>query len=88
LFHSRGKEHPFQNAFFGPALDTDMDGMPGAEGRGERSPFTTILTDMNDGIEEAVIVDGNISPPRGEMPDYFFPLFSGIISWPEYIIFY
>jgi hypothetical protein len=65
-------KHPFQNSLFGPAVDADIDGMPGAEGLGERPSFAAVLTDIDDGVKEEVVFDGNISPLYREKPDDFF----------------
>jgi hypothetical protein len=49
--------------------------MPGAEGRGEGSPFTAVLTNIDDGVKKAVVIDLYVSPLYREKPENLFPLF-------------
>jgi hypothetical protein len=62
--------------------------MPRAECGGERPPFTAILGDIDDDVEKLVIINNDISVLFGEEGEYLFPLFWGLRSFLEYIIFF
>jgi hypothetical protein len=68
-------KNPFQHVVFGPPVDSEVDGMPGAEGFREGRPFTAVFTDIDDGVKEAAIIDLYISPLYGEQADNVVPLF-------------
>jgi hypothetical protein len=58
----RGVKNPFQYSVFCPAVDSDVDGMPGAEGFRKGPPFTAVFTDIDDGIKEPAVIDFYIFP--------------------------
>jgi hypothetical protein len=66
---------PFQRPVFGPAVDSDVDGMLEAEGFRERPPFTAVFTDIDDGVKKPTAIDFYISPLFREKGNNFFPLF-------------
>jgi hypothetical protein len=51
--------------------------MPGTEDGGEGTPGTAVLDDVDDGVEEVVVIDHDISSRNGKKPEYFLPLFRG-----------
>jgi hypothetical protein len=69
-------KNPFQDAVFCPAVDSDVDGMPGAEGFRKGPLFTAVFADIDEGIKKLSIIDFHISPLFGEDADNFVPLFS------------
>jgi hypothetical protein len=52
----------FQHAVFGPSVDSDVDGMPGAEGFREGPPFAAVFADIDDSVKEPAVMDFYISP--------------------------
>jgi hypothetical protein len=70
-------KNPFQHAFFDPPVDSDADGAPGAEGRGEGPPFAAVFADIDEGVKEAAAIDFHISPLLRKKVNNFFPLFLG-----------
>lgn len=77
LFFLKSVKNPFQHAVFGPSVDSDVDGMPGAEGFREGPPFTAVFADIDDGVKEPVVIDFHISPLFGKQTDNFVSLFLG-----------
>jgi hypothetical protein len=75
LFLLKGVKDPFQHAVFCPPVDSDVDGMPRAEGFRESPPFTAVFADIDEGIKEPAVIDFYISPLFGEEPEDLFPLF-------------
>jgi hypothetical protein len=65
----------FQHAVLCLPVDSDAEGMPGAEGLGEGAPFTAVFTDIDYGVKEAAVIDFHISPLFGKKAHNFFPLF-------------
>jgi hypothetical protein len=55
LSRLKGVKNPFQHAVFGlaVAVDSDGDGMPGAEGIRESPPFAAIFADIDERVKEA-----------------------------------
>jgi hypothetical protein len=49
--------------------------MSGAEGRGEGSPCTAVLADIDDGVKKAAVIGFYVSPLYREKPENLFPLF-------------
>jgi hypothetical protein len=70
-------KNPFQHTVFGPPVDSDVDGMPGAEGGGESPPFTAVFADIDYGVKEAAVIDFHVSPLFRKKDNNFFPLFPG-----------
>jgi hypothetical protein len=77
LFFLEGVKNPFQDAVFSPPVDSDVDGMPGAEGLRECPPFTTVFADIDERVKEAAVIGFHISPLFREKVNNFFPLFLG-----------
>jgi hypothetical protein len=76
-FFLEGVKHPFQDAVLSPPVDSDVDGMPGAEGRRERPPFTAVFADIDESVKEATVIDFHISPLFRKKGNNFFSLFLG-----------
>jgi hypothetical protein len=76
-FFLKGVKNPLQHAVFCPAIDSDADGAPGAEGFRERPPFAAVFADRDESLKRPAVIDFYISPLFGEKADYFFPLFLG-----------
>jgi hypothetical protein len=68
-------KNPFQDAVFRLSIDSDADGVLGAEGLGEGAPFTAVFTDIDYGVKEAAVVDFHVSTLFGKKAHNFFPLF-------------
>jgi hypothetical protein len=77
LFLPEGLKNPFQDAVFCPPVDSYTDGMPGAEGPGEGTPFTAVLADIDYGVKKAAVIDFHVSPLFGKKVHNFFSLFPG-----------
>jgi hypothetical protein len=77
LFFLEGVKNPFQHAVFSPSVDSDVDGMPGAEGFREGPPFTAVFADIDERVKEAAVIDFHISPLFRKKGNNFFPLFLG-----------
>jgi hypothetical protein len=68
-------KNPFQHTIFGPAVDSEVDGMPGTEGFREGPPFTAVFTDTDKSVKEPAIIDLYISRLYGKQADNLVPLF-------------
>jgi hypothetical protein len=65
-------KNPFQDAVFCPPVDSDVDGMPGAEGLGECSSFAAVFADVDYGVKEVAVIDSHVSPLFGKKVHNFF----------------
>jgi predicted membrane-bound mannosyltransferase len=61
--------------------------MPGAEGRGEGSPFTAVLADIDDGVKKTAVIDFYVSPLYREKPQNLFSLFLCYFHVPSILFF-
>ena len=65
-----------EGAVFAPAVHPGINGMPVAEFFWETPPLAAIFRDVEDGIENLEIIQGNISPlPREAIGDAFIMFF-------------
>jgi hypothetical protein len=75
LFFLKSVKNPFQQVVFCPAVNSDVNDMPGAKGFRKGPPFTTVFSDIDDGIKEPAVIDFYISPLFGKKTEYLFSLF-------------
>jgi hypothetical protein len=78
--HWESVKNPFQHAVFSPPVDSDVDGMPGAENRRERPPFTAVFADVEERVKEVAAIDFRISPLFRKKVNNFFFAGPGLIS--------
>lgn len=62
LFLLERGEDSIQDAGFGPAVHTGVDGMPAAESLRQRPPFTAVLGDVKNPIEDVQVGDLDVPP--------------------------
>jgi hypothetical protein len=72
LFLPESLKNPFQDAVFCPPVDSDVDGMPEAEGPGEGPPFAAVFANIDYGVWETAVIDFHVSPLFGEKVIIFF----------------
>lgn len=54
-------ENPHQHAVFGPSVHSCVDSVPVSVALGEGPPFASVLGHIQNGVEEAQVVDGDIA---------------------------
>jgi hypothetical protein len=83
MLFTESLRNPFRRAVFSPAVYSHANRMPGAEGRGRRSPFTAVFADTHGGVRKDTVIDSHISASFRKEADNLPALFSQV----KYILF-